>query len=160
MAENQSKATQQGGNQQFAIQKIYIKDVSFESPNSPAMFTQEWQPEVNLDMNTNTQLLNEGVYEVVLSLTATVKNAEQTAFLVEIQQAGIFTINGFAEKDMGHMLGSFCPNVLFPYAREAVSDLVTKGGYPPLILAPVNFDALYAQHMAQQQQAGEAASTH
>lgn len=159
MAENQSKATQQGGNQQFAIQKIYIKDVSFESPNSPAMFTQEWQPEVNLDMNTNTQLLNEGVYEVVLSLTATVKNAEQTAFLVEIQQAGIFTINGFAEKDMGHMLGSFCPNVLFPYAREAVSDLVTKGGYPPLILAPVNFDALYAQHMAQQQ-AGEAASTH
>ena len=160
MAESQSEATQQGGNQQFAIQKIYIKDVSFESPNSPAMFTQEWQPEVNLDMNTNTQLLNEGVYEVVLSLTATVKNAEQTAFLVEIQQAGIFTINGFAEKDMGHMLGSFCPNVLFPYAREAVSDLVTKGGYPPLILAPVNFDALYAQHMAQQQQAGEAASTH
>ena len=160
MAENQSKATQQGGNHQFAIQKIYIKDVSFESPNSPAMFTQEWQPEVNLDMNTNTQLLNEGVYEVVLSLTATVKNAEQTAFLVEIQQAGIFTINGFAEKDMGHMLGSFCPNVLFPYAREAVSDLVTKGGYPPLILAPINFDALYAQHMAQQQQAGEAASTH
>ena len=160
MAENQSEATQQGGNQQFAIQKIYIKDVSFESPNSPAMFTKEWQPEVNLDMNTNTQLLNEGVYEVVLSLTATVKNADQTAFLVEIQQAGIFTITGFAESDMGHMLGSFCPNILFPYAREAVSDLVTKGGYPPLILAPVNFDALYAQHMAQQQQAGEAASTH
>lgn len=160
MAENQTEATQQGSNQQFAIQKIYIKDVSFESPNSPAMFTQEWQPEVNLDMNTNTQLLNEGVYEVVLSLTATVKNTDQTAFLVEIQQAGIFTINGFAENDMGHMLGSFCPNILFPYAREAVSDLVTKGGYPPLILAPVNFDALYAQHMAQQQQADEAASTH
>jgi preprotein translocase subunit SecB len=160
MAENQSEATQQGGNQQFAIQKIYIKDVSFESPNSPAMFTKEWQPEVNLDMNTNTQLLNEGVYEVVLSLTATVKNADQTAFLVEIQQAGIFAINGFAENDMGHMLGSFCPNILFPYAREAVSDLVTKGGYPPLVLAPVNFDALYAQHMAQQQQTGEAASTH
>ena len=160
MAENQSEATQQGGSQQFAIQKIYIKDVSFESPNAPAMFTQEWQPEVNLDMNTNTQLLNEGVYEVVLSLTATVKNADQTAFLVEIQQAGIFTITGFAESEMGHMLGSFCPNILFPYAREAVSDLVTKGGYPPLILAPVNFDALYAQHMAQQQQAGEAASTH
>ena len=160
MAENQSEATQQGGNQQFAIQKIYIKDVSFESPNSPAMFTKEWQPEVNLDMNTNTQLWNEGVYEVVLSLTATVKNTDQTAFLVEIQQAGIFTINGFAENDMGHMLGSFCPNILFPYAREAVSDLVTKGGYPPLILAPVNFDALYAQHMTQQQQADEAASTH
>ncbi|NNF96608.1 MAG: protein-export chaperone SecB [Halobacteria archaeon] len=159
MAENQSEATQQGGNQQFAIQKIYIKDVSFESPNSPAMFTKEWQPEVNLDMNTNTQSLSEGVYEVVLSLTATIKNADQTAFLVEIQQAGIFTISGFAENEMGHMLGSFCPNILFPYAREAVSDLVTRGGYPPLILAPVNFDALYAQHM-EQQQAGEAASTH
>ena len=160
MAENQSEATQQGGNQQFAIQKIYIRDVSFESPNAPTMFTQEWQPEVNLDMNTNTQSLSEGVFEVVLSLTATVKNADQTAFLVEVQQAGIFTITGFAENDMGHMLGSFCPNILFPYAREAVSDLVTKGGYPPLLLAPVNFDALYAQHLAQQQ-AGEAeASSH
>jgi preprotein translocase subunit SecB len=161
MAENQTEATQQGGNQQFTIQKIYIKDVSFESPNSPAMFTKEWQPEVNLDMNTNTQSLSEGVYDVVLSLTATVKNAEQTAFLAEVQQAGIFTINGFAENEMGHMLGSFCPNILFPYAREAVSDLVTRGGYPPLILAPVNFDALYAQHMAQQQEAGKTkASSH
>ena len=160
MAENQSDAAQQGGDQQLAIQKIYIKDVSFESPNSPAMFTKEWQPEVNLDMNTNTQTLGEGVYDVVLSLTATVKNANQTAFLVEVQQAGIFTITGFSENEMGHMLGSFCPNILFPYAREAVSDLVTKGGYPPLILAPVNFDALYAQHMAQQQQAGEAEATH
>ncbi len=160
MAKNQSDAAQQGGDQQLAIQKIYIKDVSFESPNSPAMFTKEWQPEVNLDMNTNTQTLSEGVYDVVLSLTATVKNANQTAFLVEVQQAGIFTITGFSENEMGHMLGSFCPNILFPYAREAVSDLVTKGGYPPLILAPVNFDALYAQHIAQQQQAGEAEATH
>ncbi len=160
MADNQNEATQQGGNQQFAIQKIYIKDVSFESPNSPAMFTKEWQPEVNLDMNTNTQSLSEGVYDVVLSLTATVKNADQTAFLAEVQQAGIFTITGFAEKDMGQMLGSFCPNILFPYAREAVSDLVTKGGFPPLILAPVNFDALYAQHMAQQQADQTEASTH
>ena len=161
MADNQSEATQQGG-QHFAIQKLYIKDVSFESPNSPAMFTKEWQPEVNLDMNTNTETLSDGVYNVVLSLTATVKNADQTAFLVEVQQAGIFTINGFAENEMGHMLGSFCPTILFPYAREAISDLVTKGGYPPLLLAPVNFDALYAQHMAQQQQQADKteASTH
>ena len=161
MAENQSEATQQGGDQQFAIQKIYIKDVSFESPNSPAMFTKEWQPEVSLDMNTNTQSLSEGVYDVVLSLTATVKNADQTAFLVEVQQGGIFTISGFGENEMGHMLGSFCPNILFPYVREAVSDLATKGGFPPLVLAPVNFDALYAQHLAQQQQTDETkASTH
>lgn len=152
MADNQSEATQQGGQQQFAIQKLYLKDVSFESPNSPAMFTREWQPEVNIDLNSNSQPLSEGVYDVVLTLTATVKNSDQTAFLIEIQQGGIFTINGFADNEMGHMLGSFCPNILFPYAREAISDLVTKGGFPPLLLAPVNFDALYAQHMAQQQQ--------
>jgi len=161
MADNQSEATQQG-KQQFAIQKLYLKDVSFESPNSPAMFTKEWQPEVNLDMNTTTQALSEGAYNVVLSLTATVKNNEQTAFLVEVQQAGIFTVNGFAENDLGHMLGSYCPNILFPYAREVISDLVTKGGFPPLLLAPVNFDALYAQHLAQQQQPADTskASSH
>ena len=155
MTNNQSEATQADSQQQFASQKLYLKDASFESPNSPAMFTKEWQPQVNIDMNTNSQALSEGVYNVVLSLTATVKNSEQTAFLVEVQQAGIFTLNGFAEKDMGHMLGSFCPNILFPYAREAISDLVTKGGFPPLLLAPVNFDALYAQHLAQQQQASK-----
>jgi len=160
MADNPSEATQQGSQQQFAIQKLYLKDVSFESPSSPAMFTREWQPEVNLDMNTNTQALSEGVYNVVLSLTVTVKNSDQTAFLVEVQQAGIFTVKGFAENEMGHMLGSFCPNILFPYAREAISDLVTKGGYPPLLLAPVNFDALYAQHLAQQQTDKTEASTH
>lgn len=162
MADKQSEATQQGGQQQFAIQKLYLKDVSFESPASPAMFTKEWQPEVNLDMNTNSQALSEGVYNVVLSLTVTVKNTEQTAFLVEVQQAGIFTVKGFAENEMGHMLGSFCPNILFPYAREAISDLVTKGGFPPLLLAPVNFDALYAQHLAQQHQTADKseASTH
>ena len=162
MADKQSEATQQGGQQQFAIQKLYLKDVSFESPASPAMFTKEWQPEVNLDMNTNSQALSEGVYNVALSLTVTVKNTEQTAFLVEVQQAGIFTVKGFAENEMGHMLGSFCPNILFPYAREAISDLVTKGGFPPLLLAPVNFDALYAQHLVQQQQTADKseASTH
>jgi len=138
--------------QQFAIQKIYIKDVSFESPNTPTIFTKEWQPDVSLDLNTNAHPIGEGVYEVVLSLTTTVKNQDETAFLVEVQQAGIFSISGFSEADMGQMLGSFCPNILFPYAREAISDLVTKGGFLPLLLAPVNFDALYAQHLAQQQQ--------
>lgn len=159
MADNQSETTQAGSQQQFAIQKIYLKDASFESPNSPAMFTMEWKPEVNLDLNTNNQVLSEGIYNVVLSLTATVKNNEQTAFLVEVQQAGIFNIIGFAENDMGHMLGSFCPNILFPYAREAISDLVTKGGFPPLLLAPVNFDALYAQHLEQQQQQANKSET-
>jgi preprotein translocase subunit SecB len=88
-----------------------------------------------------------------------VKNQSETAFLVEVQQCGIFTLNGFSDQEMGHMLGSYCPNILFPYAREAISDLVNKGGFPPLLLAPVNFDALYAQHLAQQK-AGGAAKAH
>jgi len=159
MAENQtSTESTPSGEQQFVIQKIYVKDVSFESPNAPDMFTQEWQPEVNLDLNTNARPLGEGVFEVMLSLTATVKNKEQTAFLVEVQQCGIFTLGGFADQEMGHMLGSYCPNILFPYAREAISDLVNKGGFPPLLLAPVNFDALYAQHLAQQKAGGTAAA--
>ncbi len=148
--------------QQFAIQKIYIRDLSFESPNAPAVFTGEWQPEVNLDLNTQANPLEEGVFHVDLALTVTVRNQDKTAFLVEVHQCGIFNISGFDEEQMGHMLGSFCPNILFPYAREAISDLVTKGGFPPLLLAPVNFDALYAQHLAQQQQqaSGESAPAH
>ncbi len=148
--------------QQFAIQKIYVRDVSFESPNAPAVFTGEWQPEVNLDLNTQADPLEEGVFHVDLALTVTVKNQDKTAFLVEVHQCGIFNISGFDDQQMGHMLGSYCPNILFPYAREAISDLVTKGGFPPLLLAPVNFDALYAQHLAQQQQqaGGEPAPAH
>ncbi len=138
--------------QQFAIQKIYIRDLSFESPNAPGIFTGEWQPEVNLDLNTQANPLEEGVFHVDLALTVTVKNQDKTAFLVEVHQCGIFNLSGFDDQQMGHMLGSYCPNILFPYAREAISDLVTKGGFPPLLLAPVNFDALYAQHLAQQQQ--------
>jgi len=147
----------QAAQQQFAIQKIYIKDCSFESPNAPAAFTEDWKPEISLDLNTRTDPLDKTTYEVVLVLTAKVQNADKTAFLVEVQQSGIFAIEGFENEQMGHMLGSFCPNVLFPYAREAVSDLVTRGGFPPLLLAPVNFDALYAQHLAEQEKsAGEA----
>ncbi len=137
---------QQQGGAEFAIQKIYTKDISFETPNSPNVFKQQWQPQINVDLNTNGSTLEEGIYEVVLSLTVTAKLEDKTAFLVEVQQAGIFTIKGMNENDLPVMLGSFCPNILFPYAREAVSDLVTKGGFPQLLLAPVNFDALFAQH--------------
>jgi preprotein translocase subunit SecB len=140
---------------EFVIQKVYIKDVSFETPNSPAIFTQKWEPNVNLELSTSGRALAEGVHEVVLSLTVTAKIGDKTAYLVEAQQAGVFTIRGFSEQELAPMLGSFCPNVLFPFAREAVAELVAKGGFPQLILAPVNFDALFAQHMqrAQQQQA-------
>tara|TARA_Y100000588_G_C13971926_1_gene803360 strand:- start:50 stop:532 length:483 start_codon:yes stop_codon:yes gene_type:complete len=144
---NQAAAPQEGP--QFTIQRIYTKDVSFETPNSPAIFQKEWTPEVKLDMDTRSNKLDEGIFEVVLALTVTASIGEETAFLCEIQQAGIFQIAELEELQMAHMLGAFCPNILFPYAREAVSGLVNKGTFPQLNLAPVNFDALFAQYMQQ-----------
>lgn len=140
---------------QFAIQRVYLKDVSFETPNSPDLFVQQWQPEVNIELGSSNSGLNEDTFEVVLTLTVTCKAGEKTAYLVEVQQAGIFTITGFDEATLGGMLGSYCPNILFPYAREAISDLVTKGGFPQMLLGPVNFDALYAQRLAEQQKQAE-----
>ena len=138
---------------QFSIQKIYTKDMSFETPNSPKIFTEKWEPMVDFNLGSNVQPLENGLYEVALTVTITVKSEDKTAYLVEINQAGIFTLIGFSDEELSPMLGSFCPNILFPYAREAVSDLVAKGGFPQLILAPVNFDALYAQHIQAQEQA-------
>jgi preprotein translocase subunit SecB len=132
---------------QFAIQKIYTKDLSFETPNSPKVFMEKWEPVVDFNLSTRVETLDNNLYEVVLTTTITVKIAESTAYLVEVNQAGIFTIAGFTDQEMGPMVGSFCPNILFPYSREVVSDLVAKGGFPQLLLAPVNFDALYAQHL-------------
>lgn len=135
---------------QFDIQKIYLKDVSLETPNSPFVFTQPWQPEVSLELGTQTSEVAEGLYEVTLRLTATAKLEDKVAFLVEIQQAGLFVLRNFPEDQHGAMLGAYCPNLLFPYAREAVDNLVSKGGFPPLMLRPVNFDALYMQRLQQQ----------
>ncbi len=137
---------------QFSIQKIHTKDISFETPNSPQIFTEKWEPAVDFNLGTNVQTLEENLYEVSLTVTVTVKCGEINAYLVEVTQAGVFTLQGFNEEEMGPMMGSFCPNILFPYAREVVSDLVNKGGFPQLLLAPVNFDALYAQHLQQAQQ--------
>ena len=144
---------QQVPEKEFSIQKIYIKDWSFETPSSPKIFIEKWEPVVDLNLSSQIQPLDESLFEVALTITITVKSSESTAYLVEVSQAGIFTLSGFTEEEMGPMFGSFCPNILFPYAREAVSDLVTKGGFPQLLLAPVNFDLLYAQqlHYAQQQ---------
>lgn len=132
---------------QFAIQKIYVKDLSFETPNSPAVFTGEWKPEVNLNLNTESRGIAENVYEVVLKLTVTATQGEKTTYLAEVQQAGIFTMAGFSEDEIKPMLGAFCPNTLYPFARETVADLIQRGGFPPLLLAPINFDALYAQQV-------------
>jgi preprotein translocase subunit SecB len=141
---------------QFEIQRIFVKDISFEAPNTPHTFVEEWKPEVTLNLETKSNRIQDNLHEVVLSITATVTSSKKTAFLIEIQQAGVFMINGFPNDQLHQMLGSFCPNILFPYAREVVSDMVVRGGFPQLILAPVNFDALYAQHMEQQ---GEGAKT-
>lgn len=141
--------------QQFAIQKIYLKDVSFESPNSPQSFTSEQQPQINVQINSSNQKVADDTYEVVLEITVTAKHEDKNAFLAEVKQAGIFTISGFPQDSLGGMIGAFCPETLFPFAREAVSELVSKGGFPQLLLAPVNFNALYTQQM--QQQAAEPA---
>lgn len=147
MSDNQQAADKP--QQTFSIQKIYVKDVSLEIPNAPHIFTQTWEPQVNLDLNSSSNMLADGVYEVDLSVTVTVNLGDKTAYLVEVKQAGIFSISGFNEQEVSQLMGSFCPNVLFPYARETVSDLATRGGFPQLLLAPVNFDAIYAQQLAQ-----------
>lgn len=149
---DQNAGTEAG---QFTIQKVYVKDISFETPNSPQIFLEKWAPEVSLQLRSAATQQGEDVHEIVLSLTITAKQGEKTGYLIEVHQAGVFTIKGFNEHDMKTMLGSYCPNILFPYGREVVSDLVTKGGFPPLLLAPVNFDALYAHILAQQGQPPE-----
>lgn len=157
MAEHQANgvATEQQG-LQFAIQRIFVKDISFEAPNAPAIFRKEWKPEVKLDLDTRSEKLEDNVYQVVLSLTVTTTVEGETAFLCEVQQAGIFSIGQLEDAQMAHMLASFCPNVLFPYAREAVSNLVNRGTFPQLNLAPVNFDALFAQYVQKRQAEAQA----
>jgi preprotein translocase subunit SecB len=154
---NNSTANNPTNNPQFEIQRIFVKDLSFEAPNTPHTFVEEWKPEVQLNLETKSNKIQDNVHEVVLSITATVSTGKKTAFLIEVHQAGVFMINGFANEQLHQMLGSFCPNILFPYAREVVSDVVVRGGFPQLILAPVNFDALYMQHMEKQK--GEAGTT-
>ncbi len=159
--------TDQANEKRLSIMKIYVKDFSFESPQSPAVFqVKDWAPQTNLNLRSSHQKTEDGLHEVVLTLTVDTKDPEgdKTIFLVELQQAGIFDITGHADAELGALLGSFCPNLLFPYAREAISSIVQRGGFPEFLLQPINFDALYAaslQQQAQQQaEAGQAAETH
>lgn len=133
-----------------ALQRVYLKDSSFEAPNSPAVFTGEWRPTVQLNLNTATNDLGEGAYEAILSVTAEAKQGDKTAFLIEIQQAGIFILTGLEPADLQRALMVFCPQQLYPYAREVVADLSGKGGFPALQLQPVNFDAIATEAMRQQ----------
>lgn len=157
MAEEQA-ASQEPMQQQFVMQRIYNKDISFESPATPNIFKKQWQPKVNVELNTRSNPVDEqGNFEVVLSITLTARVDDETAFLVEVQQAGIFFIKGFIDEQLRRLLGAAAPNILFPYARENIDSLVVKGGFPPIMLAPVNFDALYDQALQQQAQQAQQA---
>lgn len=140
----------------FTIQRIYIKDLSFESPSVPNIFQEAWKPEIHLDVGTKSEKVKEDLHEVVLTLTVKAKMDEKDVFLIEIHQAGLFQIFGIAEEQLKRTLGAFCPTVLFPYARAAIADVVTRGGFPQLNLAPLNFDAIYDQYVLQQKKAQDA----
>ncbi|MEJ2258258.1 MAG: protein-export chaperone SecB [Woeseiaceae bacterium] len=157
MAE-QEKATEK----QLAISKIYIKDVSFESPQSPGIFKQgDWKPETSLNLRSvHNAIENSNAHEVVLTITVEAKEGDKSLFLVELQQAGIFEISGYAGDELGAILGSFCPNILFPYARETIASIIQKGGFPEFVLQPINFDALYLQAKQQQEQQAAGAEAH
>ncbi len=159
--DSSSAATESEQKQLFKIQRIYLKDVSYESPQTPAVFigSTSWQPNVSLHLNTESTKLENDLYECVLTVTATVKLGEEVAYLTEIKQAGLFLVRGFDADRLGPMLGSFCPNLLFPFAREEIASLVQKGGFPQLLLDPVNFDALYAQHVEAARQNAPAPET-
>jgi preprotein translocase subunit SecB len=160
MAEENTTANEQE-KARFAIQKIYTKDVSFEAPNTPEIFREEWRPKLDLQLGNEYKRIDEDNHEVTLSVTVTATVGEQVAFLVEVKQAGIFTLTGYSNDEMGPLLGSYCPNTLFPFVREVVSDLVLKGGFPQLVLSPVNFDAMYMhQKEMAAQQAKEAQAKH
>ncbi|MBS0498583.1 MAG: protein-export chaperone SecB [Gammaproteobacteria bacterium] len=133
----------------FAIEKIYVKDLSLEIPNAPNIFLERDTPEINLQLGTKSQGIGEGLYEVLLTVTVTAKIKDKIMFLVEAQQAGIFRIRNIPNGEIDPVLGIGCPNILFPYLREVVSDVVTRAGFPPVILNPVNFEAIYQQKRAE-----------
>lgn len=157
--QNQVAATEEQQQQaQFQLQKLYVKDVSFELPNAPQIFQDDGQVEIKLNLAQKVEALSEGVQEVVLTVTVTATLGEKTAYLVEVQQAGIFSITGLNEQSEHAAVNTLCPHTLFPYARRVITDLVAEGGFPPLVLQPINFDQIYAQRMQEAQaQAGNAA---
>jgi preprotein translocase subunit SecB len=133
----------------FAIEKIYIKDLSLEIPNAPHIFLERDAPEINMQLGGKNQNIDEELYEVLLTVTITAKIKDKVMFLVEVQQAGIFRIRNLSDEELDPVLGIGCPNILFPYLREVVSDVVTRAGFPPVILSPVNFEAIHHQKKAE-----------
>lgn len=155
MAEDNKDKTEK----RIAINKIYVKDFSFESPQAPSVFhSSEWNPQTNLNLRSSHNEVGGDIHEVVLTITVDAAEGDTTLFLVEIHQSGLFEIAGYNKEELGAIIGSFCPNILFPYARESIAAIIQKGGFPEFVLQPINFDALYMQSRAQAAQA-EAASS-
>lgn len=142
----------------FTIEKIYVKDVSFESPNSPTIFNENVQPDLQLNLNQKVQRLSDTAFEVVLGVTLTCKAGDKTAYVAEVEQAGVFGLTGLEPQAIDVLLGTQCPNILFPYVRSMVSDLIQAGGFPPFYLQPINFEGLYAETLRQRQQQAEGTS--
>lgn len=151
MADEPAQANTQSTEKQILLQKLYVKDLSFESPKSPEIFTSNTQANTQLNINSTNRKVDDDHTEVCLTLTIESKYNDETVFLIELIQAGVFLIKGYSAQDRAVLLGSFCPNTLFPFAREAIADIVAKGGFPQLLLQPINFDALYAQALQQRQ---------
>ena len=152
---------QQASGPQVVMQKIFLADCSVEVPGAPLVFTKEWKPKMDVQINTDVKKVAEQTHQVTVAVTVTAKLDEDTAYLVEVQQAGIFVLQGFAEKDdIRPVLGAYCPNTLFPYLREAVSDLIQRAGFPQFLLQPVNFDALFQEYLKQQATPADPAKSH
>ena len=149
--------TQQPG---FGIEKLYVKDLSLEIPNAPQVFTERDAPQIGIEISNAASKIDDGIYEVVLTITVTSKIGEKTAFLIEVAQAGIFQVRNVPDENLEIIFSITCPNILFPYAREVVSDLSVRAGFPPVVLSPINFEALYAQQKQQQAQDDAAQTTH
>ena len=161
--DNNAAATEQNNSAQaagFSIEKIYVKDASLEIPNAPQIFTDRTQPQVSIELGNFAQMLEDGVFEVAIKVTVTSKIEDKTVFLVEVTQAGIFQIRNVPEESLEMIAGITCPNILFPYARETVSDLVVRAGFQPVLLNPINFEALFAQQKQQQAEQADAAPKH
>ncbi len=159
-----AKNDQDDSEKRLSIVKIYVKDFSFESPLAPNVFKEgEWSPKTNLNLRSAHTAVDEKHHEVVLSITIEAKDSDKdkTLFLIELHQAGLFEIGGYGKEEFGALVGSFCPNILFPYARESIAGMIQKGGFPEFVLQPINFDALYMQSLQQKKQAdGATAEVH
>jgi preprotein translocase subunit SecB len=156
----ENQALEQNQAPGFGIEKLYVKDLSLELPNAPQIFTERDAPQIGIEISNAASMLEDGIYEVVLTITVTSKIGDKTAFLIEVSQAGIFQVRNVPEENLEIIFSITCPNILFPYAREVVSDASVRAGFPPVVLSPINFEALYAQQKQQQAQDEAAKTTH